>query len=78
MNDDPTETLTTIEAKVLCLRYGIEDIDKNSSISTLRTHTSNHIDPNHTVRDIAQLLGKDDETVKDSEISALRKLKVST
>ena len=32
MIDDPNDTLTTIEAKVLCLRYGIENMANLSAL----------------------------------------------
>ena len=54
MIDDPTDTLTTIEAKVLCMRYGINNIDESNSVNTLRNHTANDLSHSKSVSDIAK------------------------
>ena len=76
MQDDPNDTLTTIEAKVLCMRYGIEDIDASSSIKRLREYQQQE----HTGRSlsaVAKKLGADKNSLKATEINALRKLKIT-
>ena len=77
MIDDPTDTLTTIEAKVLCMRYGLNDIDENNVVKTLRKEQDNLSDPNRSVSHIARQLGEDIDLVEDKELSALKKLKVT-
>ena len=77
MIDDPTDTLTTIEAKVLCMRYGINNIDESNSVNTLRNHTANDLSHSKSVNDIAKKLGKDCNTVKKTEMNALRKLNIT-
>ncbi len=77
MIDDPTDTLTTIEAKVLCMRYGLNDIDENNIVKTLRKQQVNLSDPNRSVSSVARKLGEDIDSVADKELSALRKLKVT-
>ena len=77
MIDDPTDTLTTIEAKVLCMRYGLNDIDENNVVKTLRKEQVNLSDPNRSVSHIARQLGEDIDLVEDKELSALKKLKVT-
>ena len=77
MIDDPTDTLTTIEAKVLCMRYGINNIDETNSVNTLRNHTANNLNPGKSVKDIAEKLGEDSNTVEKTELNALRKLNIS-
>ncbi len=54
MINDPTDTLTTIEAKVLCMRYGINNIDESNSVNTLRNHTANDLSHSKSVNDIAK------------------------
>ena len=76
--DDPNDTLTTIEAKVLCLRYGIEDIDESNSIKRLRKYQSMQSGTGKSLGDIAQKLGEDKSKLKATEINALRKLKIPT
>ena len=77
MIDDPTDTLTTIEAKVLCMRYGLNDIDENNVVKTLRKEQVNLSDPNRSVSHIARQLGEDIDLVEDKELSVLKKLKVT-
>lgn len=76
MDDEPTDTLTTIEAKVLCLRYGIGNIDENSHLERLHQRADRNFDHIQSVSEIARQLGEDSKTVEHSEISALRKLKL--
>ena len=77
MIDDPSDTLTTIEAKVLCMRYGINNIDENNIENTLRKQQVNLADPDRSVSNIARKLGEDINSVENKELSALRKLKVT-
>jgi len=77
MIDDPNDTLTNIEAKVLCLRYGIKDIDASNSIKKLRTHQTKALDPSNSRTHIARELGSDKDTIKNTELNALRKLKIT-
>jgi hypothetical protein len=77
MIDDPNETLTTIEAKVLCLRYGIDNIDAGNSVKMLRKHQVKALSPSNSRTDIAKWLGSDKDTVKYTELNALRKLNIS-
>ena len=77
MIHDPSDTLTTIEAKVLCMRYGINNIDENNIENTLRKQQVNLADPDRSVSNIARKLGEDINSVENKELSALRKLKVT-
>jgi len=54
MTDDPNETLTNIEAEVLCLRYGINNIDESNSIKKLREDQSKCVKSGKSYRKIAQ------------------------
>lgn len=76
MKDDPDDTLTTIEAKVLCMRYGIDNIDESNNINKLRKYQSSKEESETSLRDVADKLGKDKVTLKITEINALRKLKI--
>ena len=76
MKDDPDDTLTTIEAKVLCMRYGIDNIDESNNINKLRKYQSSKEESETSLRDMADKLGKDKVTLKVTEINALRKLKI--
>ncbi len=77
MIDDPNDTLTTIEAKVLCLRYGIKNIDASNSVKKLRKHHVKELSPSSSRTDIAKELGSDKDTVKNTELNALRKLNIT-
>tara|TARA_R110002096_G_scaffold163406_1_gene330960 strand:- start:257 stop:493 length:237 start_codon:yes stop_codon:yes gene_type:complete len=77
MTDDPNDTLTTIEAKVLCLRYGIKNIDASNSVKKLRKFQVKDHKPNSSRTDIARELGFDKDTVRHSERSALKKLNIT-
>jgi len=77
MIDDPNDTLTTIEAKVLCLRYGIKNIDASYSVNKLRKHQVEKLSPSNSRTDIAEELGSDKDTVKHTELNALRKLNIT-
>ncbi|MDW3095000.1 MAG: hypothetical protein R8G33_04925 [Gammaproteobacteria bacterium] len=77
MIDDPNDTLTTIEAKVLCLRYGIKNIDASNSVKKLSTHQVEERNPSRSITVIAKALGSDKDTVKYTEQNALRKLNIS-
>ena len=76
MKDDPNDTLTTIEAKVLCMRYGIDDIDETNSVSRLRKYQSKKSTSGKSIHAVAKKLGKDKNALKATEINALRKLKI--
>lgn len=76
MSDDPNDTLTNIEAKVLCLRYGINDIDEDNSINKLRKYQSNETKPDTSMGKVAKTLGEKKSSLKATEINALRKLKL--
>ena len=69
MINDPNDTLTTIEAKVLCLRYGLKNIDASNNVKALS--------PSNSRIDIAKELGSDKDTVKYTELNALRKLNIT-
>ncbi|MFK7794159.1 MAG: hypothetical protein AB8B89_02305 [Gammaproteobacteria bacterium] len=77
MIDDPNDTLTNIEAKVLCLRYGIKDIDASNSVKQLRKHQIKQLKPSSSRTAIAKELGSDNKTVKSTELNALRKLNIN-
>jgi hypothetical protein len=77
MIDDPNDTLTTIEAKVLCLRYGIKNIDANNSVKKLRKHQVKQLNPSNSRTNIAKQLGSDKDTIKFTELNALRKLNIT-
>ncbi len=77
MTDDPNDTLTTIEAKVLCLRFGLENIDSGSSVKKLHSYKSRELKPSYSRSDIAKTLGCDKNTIKHQEMNALRKLKIT-
>lgn len=71
MSDDPNDTLTTIEAKVLCLRYGVDNIDQLGNQQSDPEHIRQRISLNV----IAQQLGEDKNILKEREMTALRKIK---
>lgn len=77
MIDDPNDTLTTIEAKVLCLRYGIKNIDASNSVTKLRKHQVKQLNPSNSRTDIAKEIGSDKDTVKFTELNALKKLNIT-
>ena len=77
MNDDPNDTLTTIEARVLCLRYGLKDIDASSSEKKLRKHQTEKLSPSSSRKDVARTLGSDKDTIKNQEMAALKKLNIT-
>ena len=77
MNDDPNDTLTNIEAKVLCLRFGIKDIDSKNSVNKLRQHHVKALIPSYSRTYIAKRLGSSKATVKYSELMALKKLNIT-
>lgn len=77
MIDDPNDTLTTIEAKVLCLRYGIKNIDASNSMKKLRKLQEKEFNPSNSRTNIAIELGSDKDTVKHTELNALRKLNIT-
>ena len=77
MIDNPNDTLTTIEAKVLCLRYGIKNIDASNSVIKLRKHQVKELSPSNSRTNIAKELGSDKDTVKYTELNALRKLNIT-
>lgn len=77
MNDDPNDTLTNMEAKVLCLRYGIKDIDEHNTMKKLRSYKEKDVKPGKSFNKIAKTLGKDKNTLKSTEINALRKLNIT-
>ena len=76
MTDDPNDTLTTIEAKVLCMRYGLENIDASNSVKKLNKHHIEELNPSNSITVIAKKLDSDKDTVKHTEINALRKLQI--
>ncbi len=78
MKDDPNDTLTTIEAKVLCLRYGIDDIDERNSIQRLRKYQMQKTTSPTSISTVAKKLGTDKSSLKAIEINALRKLNIPT
>lgn len=77
MADNPNDTLTNIEAKVLCLRYGINDIDASNSLDRLRASQSNQSKTVKSLKNVAKKLGEDKDSLKAKEINALRKLNIS-
>ncbi|MFK8026626.1 MAG: hypothetical protein AB8C40_01040 [Gammaproteobacteria bacterium] len=77
MIDDPNDTLTNIEAKVLCLRYGLNNIDASNSVKKLHLHKTKELIPSNSRSMIAKEIGSDKDTVKHSELNALRKLKIT-
>ena len=77
MIEDPNDTLTTIEAKVLCLRYGIKNIDATNSVKKLRKKQLEESSRSNSRKAIAEQLGSDKVTVKLAELAALRKLNIS-
>lgn len=78
MKDNPNDTLTTIEVKVLCMCYGISNIDENNSIIQLRKCQSKKPTTGKSLKHVAKKLGKDKKTLKATEISALNKLNILT
>ena len=76
MSDNPNDTLTTIEAKVLCMRYGINDIDEHNSLKQLRKLQTENASSGQSISTVAETLGTDKKTMKATEINALRKLKI--
>lgn len=77
MPDETLETLTSIEAKVLNLRYGIENIDERHSLRVLRIRHGVSITPQKTASEVAKTLGENTDIIQQTESSALRKLKAS-
>ncbi len=77
MADDPNDTLTNFEAKLLCLRYGIKDIDANNCVEKLRKFLLTQSSSGTSLKSIAKQLGEDKNSLKASEINALRKLKLT-
>jgi hypothetical protein len=77
MIDDPNDTLINIEAKVLCLGYGIKDIDASNSVKKLRKHQVEEFIPINSRTNIAKKLGSDKDTSKHTELNALRKLNIT-
>ncbi len=78
MTDDPNDTLTTIEAKVLCMRYGIKNIDASNSVKTLQNHHIKELSPSISISVVAKELDSDKDTVKHTEQIALKKLHITT
>lgn len=77
MTDDPNDTLTTIEAKILCLRYGLNNIDASNSVKKLHLHKTKALSPSNSRTIIAKEMGTDKDTVKKNELNALRKLNIT-
>ena len=77
MSDETLETLTSIEAKVLHLRYGIENIDERHSLRVLRMRHGVSITPKKTASEVAKTLGENTDIINQTESSALRKLRTS-
>lgn len=74
MSDDPMETITSIEAKAFCLRYGvthISELDNHTNIDDSKYDESNSVD---TIEKIAMQLGENSETIKKSVENTIRKL----
>ena len=76
MSDETLETLTSIEAKVLHLRYGIKNIDERHSLTELRTRHSTPAATQRSASEVAKTLGKNTAIIQQTEFSALKKLRV--
>ena len=75
MSEKTLDTLTSIEAKVLQMRYGIKDFDERHSLRVLRIRHGGKIRPEKTASEVAQKLGEDTLIVQQTETTALRKLR---
>lgn len=77
MSDEALETLTSIEAKVLHLRYGIKNIDERHSLRVLRMRHGIDVTPAKSASEVAKSLGENTDVIQQTETSALRKLRVN-
>ncbi len=75
MSDETLETLTSIEAKVLHLRYGINNVDERHSLRVLRIRNGVSLTPQKTASEVAKSLGEKTDTIEKTESSAIRKLR---
>ena len=75
MSDDSLETLTSIEAKVLRMRYGINNLDERHSLRVLRIRNGVDVTPHRSASEIARTLGEDTDVIQKTETNALRKLR---
>ena len=75
MSDESIETLTSIEAKVLHLRYGIKNIDERHSLRVLRMRHGIPIAAQKSASEVAKTLGEDTDIIQQTENNALRKLR---
>lgn len=78
MSDETLETLTSIEAKVLHLRYGIKNIDERHSLRVLRMRHGISITPQKSASEVAKTLGEDTDIIQQTENNALRKLRTAS
>ena len=77
MPDETLETLTSIEAKVLHLRYGIENVDERHSLRILRMRHGMHVTPKKSACEVAKTLGEHTDIIEQTESNALKKLRSS-
>ncbi len=70
MSDDANDTLTTMEAKVLCLRYGVDNIDQLGN----QQSDTEHIRQGISLNVVARQLDEDINILKERELTALRKI----
>ncbi len=75
MSEETLDTLTSIEAKVLQMRYGIKDFDERHSLRVLRIRHGGKIMPEKSASEVAQKLGQDTLIIQETETTALRKLR---
>lgn len=78
MADDTLDTLTNIEAKVLCKRYGIDNIDDLHNVKDLELSRAASSAKDRSISQVARELGHENNLVEKSERSALQKLNVKT
>ena len=78
MSDESIETLTSIEAKVLHLRYGIKNIDERHSLRVLRMRHGIPITPQKSASEVAKTLGENTDIIQQTETNALRKLRTAS
>ena len=78
MTDETLETLTSIEAKVLHLRYGIKNIDEHHSLNILRMRHGTHVAAKRSASEVAKSLGENTDLIEQTESNALRKLRVNS
>ena len=77
MKENSSDTLTSIEVKVLYHRYGIQNLSEHDSLRVLRLKHGVSLDPLKSHREVARQLHKNTDLICETEHSALRKLRSS-